>query len=207
MISQMSPPLDVDFSGAPEIHRTERRWIEVEFGRLALSVLADGVDYVIIDLGEETTSIAQVGNSYVTLSSTMKKYGLDTKLKVDTVFHRGSPVVSEMWKASCDRFCQRLLENFDQDRIIIHWALFATALRDSEGTRPVAERVAVRTSKLNLILNDYYAHLQSIIPHAKVIEISEDLRLADPDHRHGVSGLHYIADYDRAFMDGLLPLI
>lgn len=56
---------------------------------------------------------------------------------------------------------------------------------------------------LNPVLKTYSDHLRQLLPGAHVIDVPASHRLADRQHRFGVSGLHYLESYDRWFISAL----
>lgn len=89
-------------------------------------------------------------------------------------------------------------------QLILHEAQWADSYRGPNG-RPIKlpdalELMADRTvsrARHNVLLGRYQAAFRAGLPQAAQVTAREALRLADPDHRWGLSPFHYVEDYYR----------
>jgi hypothetical protein len=89
-------------------------------------------------------------------------------------------------------------------QLILHEAQWAGSARAGNGRRAelpdelelMAGHGASR-ARHNALLNRYQAAFLRRLPQAAPVAAAEDLRVADPDHRWGLSPFHYVEDYYR----------
>jgi hypothetical protein len=199
-VSMMSSPLKFDADMIRPMRPSELRWMEGDFTRSSLSMLDRKFDYLVIDFVEETVNLRQIGTSFVLETGHVRQSGVLEQFQLGPLLRRADKAVTRRWEEACGAFCSGPLARVPQDRIILHRGLLASCYKDGTEIRQFENGPAAQVRVLNPVLETYYAYFQGLVPGAHVIDISPDLRIADANHRSGLSPFHYIPEYDRAFL-------
>lgn len=120
LVSLMSPAVRLDPSDLESLSRFERRTVEGDVTRTALDFLENGADFYLLDLGDETCNLLRMGESFVTLTSFLRKSLFLSRLPNLELIRRDDPATTRLWLEACTRFCRGPLAAISQDRIILH---------------------------------------------------------------------------------------
>lgn len=196
--SLFSPPLSLaasiqDVPGA--VSAFERRMVEWDVTKSARPLLlASTASTLIVDLIDERFDLIGDGIAFATESASFRKLGLHEMFASAPKRIGLQDRLGSVDKLAME-FAQHLCANFD--RIVIHKAYWALSRRDGDILVPM-ER-ADYYGRVNGLLSIIYAALERAMPGAQVVEIPEELRVADPSHRWGLAPFHYEQGYYSAF--------
>lgn len=158
-------------------------------------------DYFILDLIDERLNLIKVNNeTYIEYEKGISEI-LSQKYKVETVTNN-----FELWKQGCDEFFKRLLEFYDEDRIILHKGYALNGCNIDGEQYELIDFIDKDTNQFNYLNRDAqirenqffsrcYKYILEKYPKIKVIELEMDKYGCDPDHRLLRSFYHYENQY------------
>lgn len=169
----------------------QERMIRADFSGSLLSRLeglADEIDVLLWDLADERHGVHRFSDGTIVTRSidTIRAETVSEVLETTEHIPFGSDEHFALWRESVDVFDARLrnLSLFERTIVLeVPWAL-----RTTEGkTTPWS--MGVRAADANKAYKPYYDYLRQRGHH--VVELPEEVVLADPDHRWGLAPFHY----------------
>lgn len=169
----------------------QSRMIQADFsGGLLdrLQTLAAETDVLLWDLADERHGVHRFPDGSVVTRSidTIKVPSVSARLDEAEHLPFGSDEHFELWRRRLDAFAASLheLDLFDRTVVLeVPWAI-----RTTEG-KPSPWSMGVRAADANKRFRRYYDELRA--RGFRMIELPEELVLADPDHRWGLAPFHY----------------
>lgn len=209
--SAVSRPIVVDEPALSEsLSAFETRCIETDLAKDALErIAAIDPDYLLIDLIDERFPLIRtMGGGLLTRSFNLVNHsGIEAALPRAVTIPNGSEAALRHWARSARIFANRLRDLVRPDRLLIHRAFWAERYREDGKDKPYDSSNMERVRHHNQLLTAYYAHLEAALPEARIIDVPETRRVADPRHRWGFEPFHYIEAYYEDFRGRLQAVI
>lgn len=163
--------------------------------------------HIIFDFIDERFDLISVGGGLIAHTWEMDVSGLLDQTPFLTAHRilRASSTCELLWGQGAREMAAFLSATPLRDStIILHKAQWARGYRTAAtGVQAFAPEVEIlqgrstRIDEQNARLREYQTTFARLMPHVIPVEVAEDLRLADADHRWGLSPFHYITDYYR----------
>ena len=146
--------------------------------------------YLLIDLIDERLNLIKYNNSIFTFSDELKNSKFMENFDVEVVDKLS--MSNSIWKKSMDEYVNRLLEIYDEDKIIIHEAYLVESYLTRDNQKKYFPEDNRRYIKLlNRFFKKYYAYLKQKLPNSHVISISEDNYQSWEGHLWEKAPMHY----------------
>lgn len=167
-------------------------------------------DYFIIDLIDERLNMTKVNDKMIFDYEKGISDILSKKYEIKYIKNN-----FEMWKIACDKFFEKLLNYYNEEKIILHkgWALNSIyvkgkkyILSDFYNCNEDSKKKFVNNKSMhkdNEFLTKCYDYIISKYPNIKIIELEIDKYSCDPDHRLLRSFYHYEKKYYFDFLEKL----
>lgn len=194
----------------------QKRQIYYDFNKTAFQMIKENVsDFLFLDLVDERFSLVNIGNSYVTRSSTLLESGVvpedvsgvDKVEYVDEYGHNSYQVEGIDIRVYLDRFCNKILESYKSERIILHVVRGAEYYCDVNGNIQKFEpNVLGYFKRLNRMWSFMYDYLYKKMTDCIYIDISSGY-LADEKHVWGLSPIHFQKEYYEKVLEEINKVI
>lgn len=184
--SSVPAELDLEAISSPFQRRMVKRDLEKQLPA-ALRNLTDEI--VILDLIDERIRVAESANGMIAISPEVARVGFrggsGRQLKI------GTPAHTAAWVRAADALADALRGR----TVILNQAFWAT--HDDAGG-DLSMKFDIETH--NRALREMYAHLAAALD-CHTVEYSQDLLVADSQHRWGLSPFHYIDSFYTHFVE------
>ena len=200
MVSSVSAPVICSIEDINLQSKFQRRQVYNDLVKNMYDMLNnDSSRYLIIDLIDERFRLITYQGSLITDSTYLQESRYITKGKLmdyNTCF--GIYMINNRpLKAYVNKFCDRILNIYPSDRIIIHKAYMADSYLGKDGkVYSFDHQCKKNNKKINKRLEYLYGELQNHFQQAKVIDLSSTA-LAWEGHKWGLGPMHYVEDYYR----------
>jgi hypothetical protein len=218
LASLMAPPVTGFRPAAappPPLLGHQHRAVIADLQKTALGrLVAFRPSHLIFDFIDERFDLMAVGDALVTRSWELEASGYLAKraLKGGRVIPRLSTACDRLWDRSAEEFAALVRATPLRDaRLILHAARWANASVDASGReRPVEQVEVTRGAPADIdahndLLARYEDTFRRLMPPLDVVEAPAH-RLADEDHRWGLSPFHYVPAYYEAIWGQLQAL-
>lgn len=207
LASLFTPPIE-DFVPAEELpgdlHAHEHGALIADLRKTALArLIAYRPTHLIFDFIDERFDLLSIGRTRANLSGEMVRSGYMSQPPIRDALRvpRLSAGCERVWREGAGEFAAFIRATPLRDaRLILHSARWATHLRDASGRRQPIHDIEVVTGQ-SAVIGDYNALLErqeavfeALMPPMARVDAGP-LRVADPDHRWGLSPFHYIPEY------------
>lgn len=163
-------------------------------------------DLVILDLVDERLQLARLGKSWITGSDYVKRTELWTRAlaEADEVSSMTQPKRQKLFAVSARRLARRLVRDLPDATFVLNEAPYTTEVADGTSLpEPQAgwarDLDAAQRPMMTVLVEEFGPRLVRATPPPEV-------RLADPDHRWGITSYHYIDAYYHWLIDFLLEV-
>lgn len=167
---------------------------------------SDGSEWLLLDLVDERFALTVVGESYVTKSQLAVDGGVlnaECPNIVKRFDGKDYYVESKPLRDYITEFCERILQIYAPDHIVIHRAVASNQYVSQDGRICDFEPAMQAKDKvLNDLLQYMYNVILEQIPDAKQIDCAGKF-CASEAHTWGLSSVHYVDDYYRNVMNEL----
>ncbi|WP_156387598.1 DUF6270 domain-containing protein [Methylobacterium sp. Leaf399] len=195
-----------------------RHWLRAELCKTVPHALAEArPDVLLLDLAEERFDLLVLPSGLILNASLdLVESGLleTPALAGARRVPRLSAEAWDLWEAGLARFAA-LATSLPACRIVLHRFRWA---RRAQGTAVLPAALAilpgqpiVRAADHDALLGRLQDRFLAVFPGTQVLEAPPELCLADPEHRWGLSPLHFVPAYHRAIaetwhsLEGTLP--
>jgi len=192
-------------NGLPgDLHQHEHNALVADLRKTALTrLLAFRPTHVIFDFIDDRFDLVSVGGAIATRSGELIRSGYPSHPSLG--FHRVVPRLSaaceRLWTAAAGEFAALVRSTPLADaQLILHSARWATEHRDAAGRIHPITGVEilggdpVQIADYNALLERQEAAFLGLMPPTTVIDASA-FRLAETEHRWGLSPFHYVPEY------------
>jgi hypothetical protein len=180
------------------------RMVEEDFAKsIPDCLVAAGADIVVLDLIDERLPLLRHGPTWLTLSDYLLQTPMAAQMQELAVERSGlaDRRRHEMFAASAIALAQQLSVRLPQSTFVLHAAPYTTAV-DGGGALP--EPAAGWARDLNAGQQPLFEALRIAFgPRLVVITPPEDVAMADPGHKWGLSSYHYAERYYDWLLDEL----
>ena len=184
-----------------------RRMVEEDLSKTIVDRLVEHQpDVLLLDLVDERLQLARIGKTWFTASDYLKQTDLGPKAlaQAEEVSAATQPGRPKMFAAAVGRVARRLLRELPNTTFVLNEAPYVA--RIGNGTE-LGEPQAGWARELDDAQRPMMRSLiQAFGPRLIRATPPEQVRLADPDHRWGISSYHYVEDYYHWLIDTLLDL-
>jgi hypothetical protein len=205
--SLMSPPVP-GFRPAwrppGDLHKAEHEALVADLRKTALQrLLAWRPTHIIFDFIDERFDLFTVGGATATWSAELERSGYRTQKALSDIRRvpRLSDAGDRLWRRGAEAFAAALRATpLGQARLILHSARWATEQRlPGDERAPVVdvELIAgqpIEIAPYNALLERQEAQFLELMPPVAKVDAGA-LRLADPQHKWGLSPFHYVPEY------------
>lgn len=209
--SLLAPPLaglELQHERPSELGPFSYRSMLADLQKTALGQLvAHRPTHIIFDFIDERVDLLAARSTLVTHSWELDASGYLTQPPFEDahVVERTSPGCDLIWRLALRELAAVLAATPLADAtLVLHEGRWATKYRDEAGELrdfgPQTELFGGRCATIashNAILGRYERAFREMFPNALAVAAPADLRVADANHRWGLSPFHYIADYYR----------
>ena len=205
-VSLAAPPVPVAEGTINGPHPFDVNCVRYDFEKTAIdAILANGLDYLVLDFIDERFDLMRIAGSIVTDSRYPKDYGVidNNDLTVEGTIARADPATAELWKRSCTAILDKLLARLRPEQIVLHRCRLASEYLSAGERKTFIGYYAGLTATFNPIFEEYEAFFLSQVPGCRTIRVADDLVLGDEDHRWKLQPFHYVPAYYEAFLDQL----
>lgn len=170
-----------------DVEKRGRRWLaEGDFDWL----IHDPIDERFPLANFTDAGVVTVSQEFTKLQTPPSSYSL-TNFPSDEHWQR--------WQAGWASFV-KLLDGYGiRERLIIHRAQWVERVQGSDV--PTTDSGVITCA--NQWLDRAYARMGEDIPTERFVSVSERHQVSDPNHRWGISPVHYVEDYYREFLQNL----
>ena len=177
-------------------------------------------DVILIDFIDERFPLAKLGHSYVTYSNELMTSGYISNPKLVNMCRKTYLVdwvcckKSDKWKVGrtsmnkfIGEFCQKLLNIYCPDQIILHEIYLSDYYVNGENQlRLFPDNYLKNNKKINEKYEYIYHKFKEYIPQAHVINYSGDY-VADENHKWGLSPMHFQKEYYEKVLNEIYGII
>ncbi len=205
-VSQASPPMSVDIDGLSGF--PQRMIIEDAAKTIVDALVAAEPDIVVLDLTDERLPIARFGQTWLTSSDYFRQLPDAQHLlaAADELVSMTSPRRAELFTEAARRLSRVLVRRLPRTAFVLNEAPYTTRVGDgTEMPEPQAgwarDLQAGQQPLVAALVRGFGDRMLRARP-------PEEVCLADPDHRWGVTSYHYVDDYYRwllGFLDAVEP--
>lgn len=162
----------------------QRRMVAADLERTAVMALAStSYDYLLLDLIDERFDLAQLGDSFVTVSSELLKSGVKLPPREEWLTQADERRMRR-WR---DGF-RRLVQVVGEERIIVNRVFWAT---HDESGRELPKQAQIHAA--NIQLARMYGFIDAF-EGIRAIDYAPELLVADSCHKWGISPFHYVTE-------------
>ena len=181
-----------------------QRMVYFDLSKTSFDVLGkDGSKWLMLDLIDERFALLYTrGGTCVTESSEYVKCGgLPDTIRLPRKFDgRDYFVAGCCLREDIRLFCQKLLQIYEPDHIILHKAYATERYRSKEGEiRPYPDRSLAMGQNLNKLICYMYGIFEEYLPEAIIIDCCAEY-IGDEEHLWGLANVHYENGYYREVM-------
>ena len=186
-----------------DLHRNEHNALVADLRKTALSTLmAYRPTHIIFDFIDERFDLMSVGGSVAVYSGEMVRSGYGTQPSLAKVrpIPRLSAAGERLWQAAAVEFAALVRATpLAHAKLILHSARWATEQRLPDGRIAPIEQVEiiggqpVRIADYNAVLERQEAAFEALLPLTRID--ASPFRLAEAEHRWGLSPFHYVPEY------------
>jgi hypothetical protein len=187
-----------------DLHQHEHNALVADLRKTALTRLLDfRPTHLIFDFIDDRFDLLSVGPSIATKSGEMMRSGYLSRpaLERHRTTRRLSSACERMWSSAAAEFAALVRATpLAEAQLILHSARWATEHRDSKGEIRAIRNVEilggdpVEIADYNALLVRQEATFLSLMPSVAVIDAGA-FRLAETEHRWGLSPFHYVPEY------------
>ncbi|RAK64750.1 DUF6270 domain-containing protein [Phenylobacterium kunshanense] len=187
-----------------DLHQHEHNALIADLRKTALTrLLAFRPTHVIFDFIDDRFDLLAVGDSIATRSGELIRSGylLRPELRAHRTIPRLSSACERLWISAAAEFSELVRSTPLADaQLILHSARWASDHRDREGRIAPIRNVEilggdpVDIADYNALLERQEAAFMALMPAMTVIDASA-FRLAETEHRWGLSPFHYVPEY------------
>lgn len=216
IVSAVSAEVPINFEEINLQSNFQKRQIFFDFNKTAFQKLQESMsDYLFLDLVDERFSLVKIRNSYVTGSATLFESGVvaegaptvDKEEYVDEYGNNSYRVEGIDIRVYMDRFCDRILERYKSEKIILHVVRGAEYYYDANGNIQKFEpNTAGYFKRLNRMWSFMYDYLYQKLNGCIHVDISSGY-LADEKHVWGLSPIHFQREYYERVLEEINRLI
>ena len=216
IVSAVSVEVPINFEEINLQSNFQKRQIYYDFKKAAFQMLQEKMsDFLFLDLVDERFSLVKIGNSYVTKSSTLLESGVvaegvstvDKEEYADEHGNNSYQVEGVDIRVYLDRFCDRILERYKPEKIILHVVRGAEYYYDANGNIQKFEpNTAGYFKRLNRMWSFMYDYLYQKMSGCVYIDISSGY-LADEKHVWGLSPIHFQREYYERVLEEINRMI
>jgi hypothetical protein len=195
--SQMAAPITVDDTKLASKNRFETRCLVQDCRKTFFQDLAAlAPDFLIVDMVQEISHHAAIGNGIIKMSSALLASNLEAVTGYRLELLEGlTPATKARWYDACPRFITRLKEIMPAERIIIHRAFWQEKYRDNGRTLPFLPEEIAEGKKRNVWFSEYYDYFAANLPGCNILDINAAGFLASRQHVWGLTPFHYEDGY------------
>lgn len=191
-ISAVSDP--VPYPGDTLTSKFQSRMLRGDFASNALEMIRESSstsDFIVLDLVDDRFNTVQISESqYFTLSATAKKQKMASYFPIKNTFKPGTPEHTQLW-LSAAKTVRKTLDAV-MGKVLVLGVPWATGDSEGESLPSHLGKTVHEWNEINSVLLDILRSLDF-----EVIEVPEEIAIADPTHRWGRSPFHYIPEvYD-----------
>lgn len=168
----------------------KRRMVSFDFdNKILQSISYDDYDVLLIDLMIDRNHLGMLDNKLVTVSPDFRLTGIKPEKIVNTFSNQ----YLEEWYKGVDNFLSIIDKTIGRENIRINKVYWSNIATDNKHTAEINKRwdVAKHNDKLNIL----YSFLEKRLPAVSIIEVPKELFIANPEHRWGLSPIHYVDEY------------
>jgi len=187
-----------------DLHPHQHKALLADLRKTALgTLLAWRPSHVIFDFIDERFDLLSVGGALASNSGEMVRSGYRTQgsLRDARTLHRLSDSVERIWREAASEFAAMTRATpLGSAQLILHSARWADRQRLRDGRIAPIEHVEIiggqgaAIADYNALLERQEAAFQALMPPMARIDASA-YRLADSEHRWGLSPFHYVPEY------------
>ncbi|MFZ0159235.1 MAG: DUF6270 domain-containing protein [Kineosporiaceae bacterium] len=200
--SQPWPQTDPELGG--EVSGFGLRMVQEDLNKSIIDRLAElKPDIVVLDLIDERLPIARVGRTWLTVSDYAKQTALVPRVvaAADETCSMTQPARARLFAAAARTVARRLTRELPRTAFVLNEAPYTTRVGDGTTLSDPAggwarDLEAAQQPLLRAVVRQMGDRLFRARP-------PQEVCLADPDHRWGVTSYHYVEDYYHWLIDTL----
>jgi hypothetical protein len=163
-------------------------------------------DLVVLDLIDERLPIARVGRTWLTVSEYTKQTELGPRVLAGAVqtVSMTSPARPALFAVAAKRVARRLVRELPNTAFVLNEAPYTTQVGDGTTLpEPSAGWARELQAAQQPLIKSVLSQMGDRLLRARA---PEEVCLADPDHKWGVTSYHYVEDYYNWLLDTLVAV-
>ncbi len=202
--TMLTPPLAIGGDALPWSGNFARKRVLADFRKTVLDdLVAAAPDAIVFDFVDDRHDLLRAGQSLILDSEPLRESGFPGTLpySFDRI-PRLSPECNAIWRQAATRIAAEFQRRLPSAKLLLHRAWWAEEYLDDSALRPFSPGEKAEAVAMNALLEQYYAHWESVCPGVIPIEVDLPCR-GWKQHKWDLAPFHY----ETAYYHRLLELI